>query len=102
MSKKYDVTVAGDLMIDFTCTGQTAEGISVYERNLGGSPMNVTAQVVQLGGTASAIAAVGDDDHGRYLVSVLQKLGVDTSNVMFSDGWGTRMLFVYFLDGNDR
>lgn len=102
MNKKYDVVAVGDLMIDFTYAGLTEDGISIYERNPGGSPMNVAAQVAALGGTASVIATVGNDEHGLYLKKVIQELGIDTTNVMFSENNGTRMLFVHFKEGNDR
>ena len=102
MDKKYDIVAIGDLMIDFTYTGLTEEGISVYERNPGGSPMNVASQIEALGGKASVIATVGNDEHGQYLKRVMEDLGADTSNIRFSEDAGTRMLFVHFKEGNDR
>ncbi len=102
MERKYDVIAVGDLMLDFTYIGNNDAGIAIYERNPGGSPMNVAAQVAKLGGRPSVITTVGEDEHGKYLKNVMESLNVDTSGIGFSKTMGTRILFVHFKDHNDR
>lgn len=97
-----DLVSIGDLMIDFTCLGESDSGMLLYERNPGGSVMNVAAQVARLGGRAGAIACVGVDEHGDYLRGLMRDMGIDVRNVSTNDRLGTRMLFVYFKDGGER
>ena len=47
-----DLVSMGDLMIDFSCVGKNDEGRLLFERNPGGAPMNVAAQLSRLGGKA--------------------------------------------------
>jgi sugar/nucleoside kinase (ribokinase family) len=89
-------------MIDFTCVGKNEAGILLFERNPGGAPINVASQLVNLGGSAGVICTVGKDEHGEYLRDLVRDMGIDITNLRFSDTMGTRCLFVYFKDGNDR
>ncbi len=98
----FDLVSIGDLMIDFTSAGASASGMLLFERNPGGAPMNVAAQLSRLGGRAAAVACVGADEHGQFLRETMRGLGVDVANVRASAEQGTRLLFVYFRDGNDR
>ncbi len=102
LAKNLDLVSIGDLMIDFTCLGKSDSGMLLYERNPGGAPMNVAAQLSRLGGRAAAVASVGADEHGEYLRDTMESLGVDVANISFCRNQGTRLLFVYFKDGNDR
>ena len=49
MNKKYDVTALGELLIDFTDNGTSAQGNTLFEANQGGAPWNVLAMVNRLG-----------------------------------------------------
>ncbi len=64
--------------------------------------MNVAAQVARLGGKVGVISVVGDDEHGAFLRQTVESLGIDISNVAVSGSLGTRCIFVYLNDGNDR
>lgn len=100
--RRFDFVAMGELMIDFTCVGASDAGMLLYERNPGGAPMNVAAQVARLGGEVGVISAVGDDEHGEFLRQTVENLGIDVSNVTVSRTLGTRCIFVYLNDGNDR
>lgn len=100
--RTFDLVSIGDLMIDFTSAGASESGMLLFERNPGGAPMNVAAQLSRLGGTAAAVACVGADEHGDFLKETMRGQGVDVSNVRTCARQGTRLLFVYFRDGNDR
>ncbi|MDR1505231.1 MAG: carbohydrate kinase [Prevotella sp.] len=97
-----DLVSVGDLIIDFTCVGKNDAGILLFERNPGGAPINVASQLVKLGGSAGVICTVGKDEHGEYLRDLVRDMGIDITNLRFSNTMGTRCLFVYFKDGNDR
>lgn len=52
----------------------------------GGNPVNVAVYTVRLGGEASYIGVVGDDDYGRRMITALNAKGVDTSHVRVLPG----------------
>ena len=45
----YDVTALGELLIDFTPSGLSAQGNPVLEQNPGGAPCNVLAMLAKCG-----------------------------------------------------
>ena len=47
--KNIDVTALGELLIDFTENGESAQGNPVFEANPGGAPCNVLAMLAKLG-----------------------------------------------------
>ena len=49
MTKRYDVTALGEVLIDFTENGSSAQGNPMYEANPGGAPCNVLAMLQKLG-----------------------------------------------------
>lgn len=49
MEKIYDVTALGELLIDFTENGISAQGNPLLEANPGGAPCNVLAMLESLG-----------------------------------------------------
>ena len=46
--KTYDVTALGELLIDFTENGVSAQGNPLMEANPGGAPCNVLAMLKRL------------------------------------------------------
>ena len=98
-----DLVSMGDLMIDFSCVGKNDEGRLLFERNPGGAPMNVAAQLSRLGGKAGVICCLGRDEHGEYLYDLAKnELGFDVTNAQFTEKVGTRFLFVYFDQDKER
>ena len=49
MEKKFDVIALGELLIDFTENGVSAQGNPIFEANPGGAPCNVLAMLNNLG-----------------------------------------------------
>ena len=43
--KQFDVTALGELLIDFTENGKSAQGNMTYEANPGGAPCNVLSML---------------------------------------------------------
>ncbi|MBM3307652.1 MAG: D-glycero-beta-D-manno-heptose-7-phosphate kinase [Candidatus Eisenbacteria bacterium] len=89
------VAVFGDLMLDRYVWG-SVERISpeapvpvldVREESVRfGGAANVAENVVSLGGSALLVGAVGEDDGGRELLSLLRTRGVDASRVVSVPG----------------
>ena len=77
--KKFDVTALGEILIDFTFAGTSANGERLFEQNPGGAPANVLAAVTALGGKTAFIGKVGNDMHGKFLRETLEKHNIDTS-----------------------
>lgn len=103
MPEKLDLISMGDLMIDFSCIGKSRAGQLIFERNPGGAPMNVASQLKKLGGTAGIISCVGKDEHGEYLYDLVREvLEFDVTNLQYTEKVGTRFLFAYFDENNDR
>ena len=47
--KNYDVTALGELLVDFTMNGMSAQQNQLFEANPGGAPCNVLAMLQKLG-----------------------------------------------------
>ena len=58
MEKKYDVTALGELLIDFTSNGESAQGNPLFEANPGGAPCNALAMLNRLGKKTNFIGKV--------------------------------------------
>ena len=69
MEKRYDVVALGELLIDFTENGISAQGNPLMEANPGGAPCNVLAMLTKLGKKCAFIGKVGDDLFGRMFAA---------------------------------
>ena len=79
MTKHYDVTALGEVLIDFTENGSSAQGNPMYEANPGGAPCNVLAMLQKFGHKTAFLGKVGEDIFGRRLEIVLKEAGIDTA-----------------------
>lgn len=93
-----ELTVLGELLIDFTQAGESETGMRLFEQNPGGAVANVAAAAARLGHSAAFIGKVGDDMHGRFLAQVLEETGIDCRGLVFSGTAFTTLAFVA-LDG---
>lgn len=100
--KKFDVVALGELLIDFTENGTSGQGNPVYEANPGGAPCNVLAMLNKAGRKTAFIGKVGRDIFGNRLKSVLDEVGIDTSNLIMDADVRTTLAFVETLPGGDR
>lgn len=100
--KKYDVVALGELLIDFTENGTSAQGNPIYEANPGGAPCNVLSMLTKLGKKTAFIGKVGKDIFGNRLRTVLEEVGIDTSNLITDDETRTTLAFVKTFPGGDR
>lgn len=100
--KKFDVTALGELLIDFTENGMSAQGNPLYEANPGGAPCNVLAMLNRAGRKTAFIGKVGQDIFGNRLRAVLDEVGIDTSNLVSDGDVRTTLAFVETFADGDR
>ena len=73
-NRNYDVTSLGELLIDFTENGTSAQGNPIMEANPGGAPCNVLAMLERLGKKTAFIGKVGKDMFGNQLKAAVEEL----------------------------
>ena len=101
-NKLYDVVALGEVLIDFTQNGKSAQGNGLFEANPGGAPGNVLAMLNNLGKKTSFIGKVGNDQFGLMLKSTLEELGIGTENLMLDDEVHTTLALVHTFEDGDR
>lgn len=100
--KKYDVTALGELLIDFTENGHSAQDNPLFEANPGGAPCNVLAMLTKLGKKTAFIGKVGKDQFGSFLRQSLEEVGISTENLMCDEKVHTTLAFVHTFEDGDR
>ena len=76
--KKFDVVALGELLIDFTDNGLSAQGNPLFEANPGGAPCNVLAMLRKLDKNVAFVGKVGCDGFGKQLADVVAAAGICT------------------------
>lgn len=102
MEKKLDVLALGELLIDFTQNGQSAQGNGLYEACPGGAPCNVLAMLQKLGKRTAFVGKVGDDMFGRLLKKTVEDAGIDTQGLILDPEIPTTLAFVQTFANGDR
>lgn len=100
--KTVDVTALGELLIDFTQNGMSAQGNPLFEANPGGAPCNVLAMLAKLGHQTAFIGKVGRDFFGEQLKKAIQEIGIDSGYLLSDDEVHTTLAMVHTLPGGDR
>lgn len=100
--KRYDVAALGEVLIDFTQNGISAQGNAIYEANPGGAPCNVLSMLSRLQRKTAFIGKVGQDIFGRQLKQVLEKNGIDAIGLVMDEEVRTTLAFVENLPDGDR
>ena len=101
-NKNYDVTALGELLIDFTENGFSAQGNPILESNPGGAPCNVLAMLQRLGKKTAFIGKVGKDMFGEQLKAAVEEVGIDTRNLVIDNEVHTTLAFVHTYPDGDR
>ena len=83
-NKAFDVTALGELLIDFTENGSSAQGNPMLEANPGGAPCNVLAMLEKLGKKTAFIGKVGNDMFGTQLKNAVEEVGIDTRTTKYT------------------
>ena len=100
--KNYDVTALGELLVDFTMNGMSAQQNQLFEANPGGAPCNVLAMLQKLGRKTAFIGKVGNDSFGKMLKDTVNRLGINTENLLMDDKVPTTLAFVHTASDGDR
>lgn len=99
---RFDVCALGELLIDFTENGTSAQGNPIMEANPGGAPCNVLAMLNKLGYKTTFIGKIGDDIFGRQLRNAVEEVGINTDGLATDKAVNTTLAFVHTLAGGDR
>jgi Sugar kinases, ribokinase family len=102
MNKLFDVVALGELLIDFTEAGLSAQGNPLWEANPGGAPCNVLAMLQKLNRHTAFIGKVGSDVYGRQLRQTVVGAGVDCSSLLTDPRVHTTLAIVHTEPGGDR
>ncbi len=100
--KKYDVVAIGELLIDFTENGKSAQGNPVLEANPGGAPCNVLSMLERLGKKTGFIGKIGNDMFGDQLERAVREVGIDTAGLKRDPEVHTTLAFVHTKEDGDR
>ena len=98
----YDVVGLGELLVDFTPAGASISGNPLLEANPGGAPCNVLAMLAKCGKRTGFIGKVGKDSFGRMLEDTIQKAGIDTAGLSWSEEVPTTLAFVQIDEQGER
>ncbi len=102
MGKRYDVIAMGELLIDFTMSGESEQGNGMFEACPGGAPCNVLALLNKMGKKTAFLGKVGKDQFGVLLRGTLDEVGIDTSNLLIDEQVNTTLAFVHTFPDGDR
>lgn len=100
--KRYDVVALGELLIDFTENGMSAQGNPLYEANPGGAPCNVLAMLSKLGHKTAFVGKVGDDFFGRQLKGAIEEVGICGDYLRMDSKVRTTLALVHTFADGDR
>lgn len=100
--ENYDVVALGELLIDLTQNGLSAQGNPTLEANPGGAPCNVLALLTKLGHKTAFIGKVGKDGFGNQLQAALVETGISTEGLCWDEVVHTTLAVVHTFADGDR
>lgn len=100
--ENYDVVALGELLIDLTQNGLSAQGNPTLEANPGGAPCNVLALLTKLGHETAFIGKVGKDGFGNQLQAALVETGISTEGLCWDEAVHTTLAVVHTFADGDR
>ncbi|MEM3479562.1 MAG: sugar kinase, partial [Candidatus Bathyarchaeia archaeon] len=90
-----DVVTLGEMLVQFNpVTTGPLRHVVYFEKHAAGSEANFAIGMVRLGFKAGFITRVGNDEFGKYILSVLRGEGVDTSRVKIDYEAPTGIYFI--------
>ena len=102
MDKSFDVIALGELLIDFTENGLSAQGNPLLEANPGGAPCNVLAMLQKLGRRTAFVGKVGKDMFGAQLRRAAEDAGICMDFLRRDETVHTTLAFVKTFANGDR
>lgn len=100
--RNFDVVALGELLVDFTDSGLSQQGNTLFEANPGGAPCNVLAMLKKLGRTVAFVGKVGDDMFGQQLRQVIEDVGICADGLTVDSNAHTTLAFVKTAENGDR
>jgi len=94
------VVCMGEALIDFVAEERVDDvgEAATFHKFPGGAVANVAAGLARLGVRSRFITKLGKDPFGRYLKNTLEKNGIDTSHIIFTEAYQTGLVFVALDD----
>ena len=102
MRESFDVLALGELLIDFTENGASAQGNPLLEANPGGAPCNVLAMLQKLGKHTAFVGKVGRDMFGAQLREAAESAGICMDYLLEDAHVHTTLAFVKTFPNGDR
>ena len=102
MRESFDVLALGELLIDFTENGASAQGNPLLEANPGGAPCNVLAMLQKLGKRTAFVGKVGRDMFGKQLREAAESAGICMDYLLEDAHVHTTLAFVKTFPNGDR
>ena len=102
MAKIFDIAALGEILIDFTETGTSENGMKLFEQNPGGAPANLLVTASHMGYKTAIIGKTGADMHGAFLKETLKKEGVCTDYIIEDNTVFTTLAFVALNEKGER
>ena len=95
MTSNPKIIGIGEVLIDFIGVEQASlDEVMNFKKCFGGAPMNTIVGVARLGVETGAIAAVGDDPFGKFIIEEFKKNDVDVSQVKIKKDVRTTLAFI--------
>ncbi len=102
MTKTVDIVALGELLIDFTEAGYSADGRRLFEQNPGGAPANLLTVASHMGYRTAFIGKVGADMHGMFLKQTIEAEGIGTDALVVDEDYFTTLAFVAINENGER
>ncbi len=98
------VVAIGELVVDWISTNKGGGFIEsdAFVKSLGGNASNVAIALSRLGTNSRILAKVGNDIHGKFLLHILAREGVDTSYVLIDEQAPTAQCYVFTTLDDDN
>lgn len=92
----YDLITIGRVSMDLFAEdiGADFTDITGFETGVGGSPSNIAIGSTRLGLKTALLTAVGEDEVGKFVISYLQREGIETAYIPGKDHARTGMAVV--------
>ena len=96
LNKRFDLLAVGELLIDLLGHDHNTDlaGTTLFQKQLGGSPANLSMNLAKQGKQTALAATIGNDGFGDFLKSELEKAKVDTAHIQQLDHYQTSLAIV--------
>lgn len=92
--EKMDLITFGETMILFNPENKgVLRYVHTFHKSIAGAESNVAIALARLGNTTGWFSKLGNDEFGRYIISIIRGEGVDVSRTKFDEESSTGLLF---------